>query len=155
MPTILNEKREFQRLLHSKAEVKELKSKGFESVMSSNVSAVARDNDNLVIRFHGGATYSYIGKGKLYEDIFAAASKGKWVWRFLIRPNVPFRKGRDVVIDNDVPSRDMMEREKPKIKLDISTMFKLDTLGILDTMALSTAVKDLGTIVSLLGAINI
>lgn len=155
MPTVLNEKREFQRLLHTEDETKQLKSKGFETVMSSNVSAIARDKDNLVIRFHGGATYSYIGKGKLYENIFAAASKGRWVWRFLIRPSAPFSKLSNVNIRDDVPSRDMMDRKKPTTKADISTMFSLKSLNVLDTMMLSNAAKDLGTIASLLVASNI
>jgi len=115
MPKLLDEKRRFKRLLHSKNEQDRLKSKGFEAVVSSNVSAIAQDKADLIIRFHGGATYSYSNKGKDFERMMASASKGKWVWRFLIRPKVPYSKVGSVTIENDVPSRDMMAEDERRI----------------------------------------
>ena len=156
MPVRLNEKRQFQRFVHTEDETSELKSKGFTTVNSSNVSAIAKNKADLIIRFHGGATYSYSGKGNQFTTMLASASKGKWVWRFLIRPNVSYQKIGNVEIKDDVPSRDMMvEKDKPKARNDISTIIPIESSSLLDTMILSNFAKDLGTIASLLVASNI
>lgn len=115
MPVLVPEKRDYQRLLHTEQEEQRLKSKGFETVFSSNVSAIATQEDDLIIRFHGGATYGYSGQAKNYKQIMAAASKGKWVWRFLIRPKVPYYKMGSVNIPDDVESRDMMVKERREV----------------------------------------
>jgi hypothetical protein len=128
MPILSKEDRQYQRYIHTEKEQDVLESKGFESVYSSNVSAIARDKADLIIRFHGGATYGYTGKGKLYERMMAAASKGKWVWRFLIRPRVPYYKAGSVVIPNDIESTDMMEEPRQR-KYDVDTIIPLDELG--------------------------
>ena len=167
MPIKLNEKRPYQRLLHTEDEEKQLNSKGLEAVMSSNVSAAMRESNDLIIRFHGGATYSYAGKGNLFERLMGAASKGKWVWRFLIRPNAAYQKVGSIDIKNDVPSRDMMEQpKKPKYK--VSTIIPFDELGnqllpqititpldFLSTMVGTNGQSNLGTIASLFLAGNI
>jgi len=153
MPKLLNEKRPFKRLLHSEEEKKQLESKGFEAVVSSNVSAIAKDKADLVIRFHGGATYSYRNKGNQFENMMAAASKGKWVWRFLIRPNVSFQKVGSIVIKDDVPSRDMMEEPpKPKFKVEaiIPSEFDIMTKGMLPSIRI-TPIKQS---ISILGSFN-
>jgi len=128
MPKLSKENRQYQRYTYTKKEEDVLESKGFEAVYSSNVSAIARDKADLIIRFHGGATYGYTGKGKLYERMMASASKGKWVWRFLIRPNVSYYRAGSVTIPNDVESRDMMEEPRQR-EYDVDTIIPLDELG--------------------------
>lgn len=140
MPKLLNEKREYQRLLHSEEEQTQLKSKGFEAVFSSNVSAIATQRNDLLIRFHGGATYSYRNKAKDYDRLMGAASKGKWVWRFLIRPSVPYSRTTSVIIKDDVPSRDMMETPRePKFKVEavVPSEFDIMTKGLLPSIKIT------------------
>jgi hypothetical protein len=147
MPVLVPEKRDYQRLLHTEQEEKLLKNKGFESVFSSNVSAVATQDDDLIIRFHGGATYGYKDKASKYNQIIAAASKGKWVWRFLIRPKVPYYKMGSVNIPDDVESRDMMVKERKSVPLaSVDTIVPLDfmTTGKLPTIFINPIASTIG-----------
>ena len=103
----LQENREYRRIILSPESERALESRGYETVFSSNVSAVATSGNDLVIRFHNGSVYAYDNQAKNYERLMAAASKGKWVWRFLRRKNVPYRKigslplPEDVIVDDE------------------------------------------------------
>jgi len=88
------------------ASEKKLNEAGFETVFSSNVSAIAVRGDDLIIRFHNSSIYSYANQGKNYERMMAAASKGKWVWRFLRRPNVPYAKIGTLPLPEDTTETD-------------------------------------------------
>lgn len=46
---------------------------------SSNIDAVAKEGDDLCIRFHSGKCYRYIGAGEHYYDMLAADSKGTFL----------------------------------------------------------------------------
>lgn len=93
MPIKLNEDRKYQRYKYTEAEKEFIRSKGFTPVLSSNVSAIARDGDTLYIRFHrGGATYSYPTSGDLFDKMLASPSKGHFVWEYLIWKHVPYKR---------------------------------------------------------------
>jgi len=106
MAEVVNEKRKYQRILPSMREQAILKREGFTWVFSSNVSGVATSGRDLIIRFHNASIYSYQNQASKFEDILAAASKGKWVWRFLRRPNVPYQKIGSLPLDQDVDVTD-------------------------------------------------
>jgi hypothetical protein len=106
MAKVIQEKRKYQRILPSESSVQTLEEKGYEWVYSSNVSAIANRGKDLIIRFHNGSVYSYSNQAKNYERMMAAASKGKWVWRFLIRPKVPYRKIGSLPLAEDTTETD-------------------------------------------------
>ena len=114
MATVVNEDRQYQRILPSDASILILDSAGLEWVFSSNVSAAARRGNNLIIRFHNGSMYSYAGQGKNFERLMGAASKGKWVWRFLRRPRVAFTKIGSLPLPEDTAESDL-EILEPRI----------------------------------------
>lgn len=124
MAVKLNENREYQRILLSEQSEQILESRGYETVFSSNVSAIATSGDDLVIRFHNGSVYAYDKQAKNYERLMAAASKGKWVWRFLRRKNVPYRKIGSLPLPEDVIVQDE-EIMRPR-QYDISTVVPPD-----------------------------
>ena len=111
---ILQETRNYQRILLSDESEAKLEAKGFEPLLSSNVSAAAQRGDDLIIRFHNGSIYSYAGQGKNYLQLIAAASHGKWVWRFLRRPQVPYAKIGSLPLPEDTLESDE-EIVKPRI----------------------------------------
>lgn len=96
------EKRKYNRLVHTESESKYLARHGMRSVVSSNVSAVAKDGETLVVRFHGGATYGYPTSGDRYYDMLNASSKGRFVWTELRRAGVPYYRMGAVNIADDV-----------------------------------------------------
>ena len=139
MATVVQEKRPYKRILPSDNSISILKSKGFEWVFSSNVSAVAVRGNDLIIRFHNGSLYSYKDKAKDYERLMAAASKGKWVWRFLRRPNVPYSKIGALPLPEDTVETDE-EIIKPRISTyDIKAIVPKDfmTTGKLPTISIT------------------
>lgn len=51
----------------------------FQDVESSNLSAVALNDNTLYVKFHSGSVYAYPGVSKdLYEEMLGAESKGKF-----------------------------------------------------------------------------
>lgn len=114
MPKLIQEQRKYPRYSHTPAESSRLRSRGFTPVISSNVSAIARDDLTLFVRFHGGATYGYPKSGKLFDDMLGSASKGKFVWNELRRKNVPYYKTSNVNIPDDVEDKDMMKKDAMK-----------------------------------------
>ncbi len=106
MATVVQENRQYQRILPSDASIIKLESQGFEWVYSSNVSAVAQRGTDLIIRFHNASIYKYPNEGKNKEQLMAAASKGKWVWRHLRRPNKPYQKIGSLPLPEDTLETD-------------------------------------------------
>jgi hypothetical protein len=47
-------------------------------VSSSNLAAVGRKGEDLIIRFLKGTSYIYPGAGELFDDLLAAESAGKF-----------------------------------------------------------------------------
>lgn len=112
MPIPLDEQRPYDRLKHTQDERQYLRQRGFRPVVSSNVSAVARDGAKLIVRFHGGNTYVYPNSGDRFQDFMNAYSKGKWVWSELRRKGVPYRRVGSYNIPDDVESRDIMRPDE-------------------------------------------
>ena len=103
MPILLkDEGRDYRRLSHTTTERLYLKQQGFQHVQSSNVSAVARRDDDLIIRFHNGSLYRYSGQGERVDDILKSNSKGKWVWRHLRRKRVAYEKIGTLPLPDDI-----------------------------------------------------
>ena len=50
----------------------------FVEVESSNVKAIAKDGDDLLVKFNSGAVYRYTGASKEYQPMLDAESKGKF-----------------------------------------------------------------------------
>lgn len=142
---VTSENRKYTRLAHTPSESIYLTNKGFQTVVSSNVSAVAKQGDVLIVRFHGGATYGYPTSGDRFNDILSAPSKGKWVWRELVRKGVPYYRMGNVNIENDVEDRDMMRPADTMAEaLLLSTLVSNEealTLGIIAGLVLATEIN--------------
>jgi len=142
MPILLDEKRKYKRLRPTIREQATLANRGYTWVLSSNVSAVATQGNDLYIRFQNGSLYRYDGKAKLEERLIAASSKGKWVWRFLRRKNVPYQKVGSMPLDGDIDKTDEeLFAEQIGINVqdvDLENMQQLDqfngvTVGLVNT----------------------
>lgn len=131
--------REFKRIRQSAQEKVQLKRAGFQHVLSSNVSAIAQAGRDLVIRFHGGATYQYSGAGDLFDKMLQSNSKGSFVWKNLIRKQVPYKRVAGVSLKSDTQftDKDLMETAQEPVKgLDLATLLTKETLikkGIIAT----------------------
>lgn len=142
MPILLEDKnRDFQRFRHTAREKLQLSKAGFQHVLSSNVSAIATQDDDLIIRFHGGATYKYFGKADLYRPMLRSNSKGRFVWQKLIRPNVSYSKVGSVRLqgDEELTGKDLME---------ISRERKETKKPLIESLLVASQIKELGIITS-------
>ena len=147
---VSNEKRKYTRLAHTPAESVFLQQQGLRPVVSSNVSAVGVRGNDLIVRFHGGATYAYPGLSGRVDDILSAPSKGKWVWRELRQSGVAYQKTTDVDMAGDVEDkslRDLM-REDAEAPFEIlSTLVRTEdliTLGIMADFQTALLINALG-----------
>ena len=113
--------RPFKRFRHSPEEKFVLAKQGFQHVLSSNVSAVAKSGKDLIIRFHNGSIYSYTGSADLYEKLLKSNSKGTFVWKNLRKPNKPFKKIGSLPLPKD------MELDDEELFSDLDT--KANRLG--------------------------
>lgn len=129
--------REYKRIRQSAKEKAQLARAGFQHVLSSNVSAIAQSGKDLVIRFHGGATYQYRNAGKLFEQMLNSNSKGSFVWKKLIRPKVPYQKigGVKLQSDEQFTDKDLMNvSQAPSKKPILPTLITIKSLeGIIVT----------------------
>jgi hypothetical protein len=149
MPILLEDKnRPYKRLRHTPREKVQLINAGFQHVLSSNVSAIATQGDDLVIRFHGGSTYAYKGKADLYKPMLNSNSKGKYVWSKLIRPKASYRKVGSITFsgDEEFTDRDLQAQATELLKQSTSLVKQISQatlieLGIIvDNTALSTII---------------
>jgi len=149
---ILNEDRKYQRILHSKASEQKLEENGYEVLLSSNVSAAARRGDDLIIRFHNGSLYKYPNQGKNFLRLVAASSHGKWVWRFLRRPNKPYMKIGSLPLPEDrlVSDEEIIKPRKPKYKVEAIVPLDFMTTGALPQISI-TPIEQATAIMGTLG----
>lgn len=103
---VKEEGRTYRRYKHTAKEQTLIRSKGFTPVVSSNVSAIARDGKTLYVRFHDTSTYAYPKSGDLYDDMLHSKSKGEFVWDELIRKNVPYNKASGLNFSTGAPIED-------------------------------------------------
>ena len=158
MATVLNEDRKYRRIIHSKASEDKLVENGYEVLLSSNVSAAARRGDDLIIRFHNGSLYKYPDQGKNFLKLVAASSHGKWVWRFLRRPNKPYMKIGSLPLPEDklVSDEEIIKPRKPKYKVEAIVPIDYMTTGALPQILITpieqaTAIMGTGGSLSTLG----
>ena len=98
--------REYRRYRPSSEEKILLANKGMQWVLSSNVSAIGVDEDDLIIRFHNGSIYRYFKQGNKISNILTSNSKGHWVWVNLRRKNVNYQKIGSMPLESDYPISD-------------------------------------------------
>lgn len=55
----------------------------FTYVNSSDIKAIAVRGNNLVIEFHSGGLYEYIGAAYEYSNLLNAESKGKYFHQYI------------------------------------------------------------------------
>ncbi len=106
MRLLQDKNRDFRRYRHDIKEKAFLKLNGLQHVLSSNVSAVGTRSNDLIIRFHNGSVYEYPNQASQYDSILASNSKGRWVWRFLRRARVPYRKSGIIPLPDDIDVTD-------------------------------------------------
>jgi hypothetical protein len=82
----------FNKVQQTAIEKNELRKVGFLPLKSSNVSAIAEQEDDLIIRFHDASLYRYPNQGDLFNEMASALSPGRFVWNRLRRPRVRFEK---------------------------------------------------------------
>jgi hypothetical protein len=92
MELLIDKNRDYRRYRPSVMEAVQLQSKGLQHVLSSNVSAVGVQDNDLIIRFINGSLYAYKNQASRYESILNSNSKGKWVWANLRRKGIPYEK---------------------------------------------------------------
>ena len=163
MPTVIQEKRKYKRLMPTVRETAILSREGFTPLASSNVSAASERNGDLFIRFWNGSLYRYPNQGKNFERLVGAASHGKWVWRFLRRPEVPYERVGSLPLDRDLDITDEeLFEDMTRIKVeDVSqvTMRELDlfnqkAVGLINLVSASEINTTLNVAV-LLGEVNL
>jgi len=98
---IMDEERDYQRILPSADSRQALRERGMSWVLSSNVSGIGTAGDDLYVRFHNGSIYVYYGKANLFDDMYQANSKGRFVWNRLRRTNVPYAKVGSMPLEED------------------------------------------------------
>lgn len=130
--------RKYKRFRQSAKEKAQLARAGLQHVLSSNVSAIGEEGTNLIVRFHGGATYSYRGKANLLDAMLNSNSKGSFVWKNLIRKNVPYRKVASLRLKSDAQftDRDLQataQRPKEETLATLINVVALQKLGIIAT----------------------
>ena len=151
---VLAEERKYKRVTQSINDRAKLSQKGYTWVLSSNVSAAKRVGNDLYIRFLNGSLYRYDNKGDSFTNLIAAASKGKWVWRFLRRPNVPYSKVGKLPLESDldVTDEELFEdvTRVPIVDIEMLSEGKLDlfnqlTLGMTPTRDTSPILSSVAT----------
>lgn len=106
MELLQDKGRDYRRYRPSPDEKIILANNGLQYVLSSNVSAVATDGDDLIIRFINGSLYSYPNRGHLINDILRSNSKGRWVHQHLRKGGVTYSKIGSLPLKSDIPLED-------------------------------------------------
>jgi hypothetical protein len=127
---VLNERRDYQRILPDFKTRTKLREQGYTWVLSSNVSAVRVFGNDLIIRFHNGSVYKYPNQGLQYDDMINSESKGRWVWNNLRRTNVPYSKLGSMPLETDL---DMTDEEVMQVGITTKEieLVKAATLALL------------------------
>ena len=130
---VIDEKRKYQRIALNVNEVYQLNTQGYTTLASSNVRAAKEVGKDL-----------YPNQGKNFERLVGAASHGKWVWRFLRRPEVPYQRVGDFPLDSDVDLTvdelfedvtgirvaDVLMTEQQRLDVTLGSLLGVTNLGI-------------------------
>ena len=92
MQLLVDLNREYRRYRPNVSEKVQLANTGLQWVLSSNVSAVGVDGQDLIVRFHNGSLYAYDKQAYHFDKMLQSNSKGHYVWVHLRRKGVPYRK---------------------------------------------------------------
>jgi hypothetical protein len=72
-----------RRIRPSAVQKQVLAENGLQWVLSSFISAIGEDENDLIIRFWNGSLYRYFGFKHQYEPMLGAPSKGKYFWKHI------------------------------------------------------------------------
>jgi hypothetical protein len=128
--------RDYQRFRHTPEEKINLVEQGLQHVLSSNVSAVGVSGDDLIIRFHNGSLYEYSNMANSFPKILKSNSKGKWVWKYLRRSNVPYRKIGTISLPDD------LKMDDEELFKAIDNIYLRDLNKVIDTQVQVTPLTD-------------
>ena len=124
--------------------------KGLQWVLSSNVSAVGVNGEDLIIRFHNGSVYRYFKKSNKINSILTSNSKGHWVWVNLRWKNVRYQKIGSVPLESDTPIDDTEIFEKLDTnEIRVESPHVLDQQDIMKTTRSINIIKDFAKILIL------
>lgn len=124
MPVLLKDShRDYQRYRHTAQEKMILTEHGFTPVLSSNISALAFIEEDLLIRFHTGDVYRYPKLAKLFKVLLESNSKGRAFWTLIRRRNKSFiKEGKNFSLESDLdlPTEEFIELQvvKPNEAID-------------------------------------
>lgn len=141
--------RDYRRIRPSPDQKLKLASWGLQWVSSSNVSGVGINGDDLYIRFLNASLYKYPNQAELFDKIMKANSKGKAVWKYLRRTNVPYERvgslpfDNQEVIESDEDMFDNLSYEASQI-LTIAALAQIKTLNdIVEIASIKDVIKTL------------
>lgn len=100
--------------IHSLEQSRELMKAGFVPVISSWVSALGVEGNDLYIRFHNGNVYKYQGLGSKYQQLAKAQSKGRAIHKFIFGKVKGKKVGSlpisgDVEVMEDIDTQDVQQ----------------------------------------------
>lgn len=124
---VLNEDRKYPRVRPSANEKYQLEKAGFQWTLSSFISAIGTEGNNLLIRFKNSTVYSYPNKATLFDKMLKAPSKGKFFWRNL-RQMKNFTKGASFPLESDINLEDdqLIEELDNQIQEEMTKYVKKD-----------------------------
>lgn len=163
MARTIDENRPYKRIIPSTRESAIMKQNGFTPLFSSNVSAASKSNEDLYIRFWNGSIYRYPNQAKNFERLVGAASKGKWVWRFLRRKNVPYQKVGSLPLDQDLDITDeelfedvssIKVEDVRNVTIEQLDIFNLAAMGVINNYVEPSILGDI-TVGIALGQVNL
>jgi len=94
-----------RRIRPSAVQKQQLLECGLQWVLSSFISGVGTDGEDLLIRFWNGSLYKYYGFAKHLEGMIRAPSKGRYFWRY-IRGTKNYEKTTTLPLSNDLKMDD-------------------------------------------------
>lgn len=106
MGRIVKKNSKYPKVKPSRQDRKYLAKNDLKAVTSSFISAIGRKDDNLIIRFRNGSIYTYYNASNLYDKFLKARSKGKYFWKFIRRPELPFSRGGTLPLPSDLKVSD-------------------------------------------------
>jgi hypothetical protein len=106
MARILNEDRKYNRIRPSINEKTELARNGLQWTLSSFISAIGFEDQDLIIRFKNGSIYKYSNSADLYDNFLRANSKGKFFWRNILKRNIKGVKTGTMPLSSDLELSD-------------------------------------------------
>lgn len=122
---VLVEDRKYPRIRPSANEKYQLAKSGFQWTLSSFISAVGVEGNNLLIRFKNGTVYTYPGKANLFDKMIKSPSKGRYFHRNLIKSS--FIKGTTMPLDTDIdiPDEELIQDLKKDVQAKMTEHVKL------------------------------